>query len=337
MSTTAKIIPKENFQILTSPEFNLKYCAISDSLDSYSTWNIFSIIAIFFNREKFNSKNICNNIEATIDELNRTNKPLGVWESAIATKNLKAMQESFGRSTDADKAKYCQDRIDIIIAKINLKPAHQAPTPPPAVSPTVTPPSSPRRRKKMGFQFSPEAQRRDLSQVTPQPIQRASVGSTPPRTDQKAKSVAQTVTQTVTPSTPKAVQNAQKQDRNRANEALVKAISQFNKQTVTTTVKSVQIVPNMQRIDEIEKDITNTDRKLHNFTRHLIYYPHDGKCYFNALKVTNQNGFRTCKQILVRAQEVEEQVKVIKESGSNDVGARLREQMKQMGIGYKEK
>ncbi len=336
MSTIPKKIPEANFKSFITTEFNLKYTAITDSLDFYSTWNIFSVIAIFFNREKFNSKNICNNIEATIDELNRTNNPLGRWESDIATKNLNAMKESFGRSTDFEKAKFCKDKIDIIIAKINFKPVQPKNDIAVAVPATITPASSKKRRLRMGFQFSPEAQRRDLSQATEQPIQ-ASVGSAAPKTDRKAQTVVKTVTQPVPPAAPKAVQIAKAQDRNGANDALVQAISRFNKHTETTKVESVQIVPNMQRIDEIEQNITDTDRRLNNFTRHFIYYPHDGKCYFNALKVTNKNGFRICKQMLVRAKEVEEQVKVIKESGSNDIGARLRDQMKQMGIGYTEK
>jgi len=110
----------------------------------------------------------------------------------------------------------------------------------------------------------------------------------------------------------------------------------MNKKTETTTTTSIQLAPDMSRIAEIEKGVTEEDRKSYFFKRHLIYYRHEDKYYFNALQVKGQGFSRTCTQVLVDAKEVNQQVQNIKQSGTNDIGALLRMRMQEMNIDFKE-
>jgi len=297
------VIPQNNFRIFLSKEFDLSSYVITDSMETIHRFNIFSRIS---QSKYLDSKNICKNIELTLNQI----QTLSGEEKEMAIKNLNNMRNKFSKSSDYFKAEECKKIIDRVTSKIHvgssrLPSSHIIPH-----TNTVSSKTSKDTKKKVEKQ-NPEAEKRT------QP-NRVTVSQT--HLSSQAKSIL-----------------SQTQDPYGAQKNLVTVISLCNKKTETTTVSSQLIVPNMTRIAKIEEGVTELDRKQHNFTRHLVYYRHEDKYYFNALKVKNENGFRTCTQTLVEAQEIKQQIQKIKENGVNDIGALLRERMKEMNIGFSER
>ncbi|MBS0604844.1 MAG: hypothetical protein JSS60_07390 [Verrucomicrobia bacterium] len=153
----------------------------------------------------------------------------------------------------------------------------------------------------------------------------------------KASSVLQQPSVPIVPVTSKTVSKVLAHDTHGAQQRLVAAISRSTQKTETASVTIQKFVPNMERITELEKGVTEADKRVHNFTRHLVYYRHNDTYYFNALVLKSKiGGIQTFGQTLVEARDVKEHVASVKQSGSFDIGAVLRERMGQMGIGYRE-
>lgn len=99
------------------------------------------------------------------------------------------------------------------------------------------------------------------------------------------------------------------------------------------TLKKLILVNNNQnRIREIEKGITEADRRAQGDYKKMVYYPFNNTFYFIALKKEISNGMTTIKQVRLPAKEIETHLQGFKNSGSLDIGGNLRKQMEAMGI-----
>lgn len=125
-------------------------------------------------------------------------------------------------------------------------------------------------------------------------------------------------------------------DPNGVQAKLIEVISKSDQKVETTTMNISKMVPNIDKINKIEAGVTEEDRKRHGFKRHLIFIRHENKYYFNALVASGTGFNRVCGQTLVSADAINEQIKVVKQTGSFNLGALLRQRMNEMNIGFKE-
>ena len=284
-----------------SKDLDLSSNLLTTSLGTVGRYNI---ARLFSCSSKFDSEMICSNLESAIRQ---NNMQLSDAEKATTLKNLNTMKVKFSKSIDISKAQNCSLTIDRIISYIN---------PPQTVSAPVSSTSHTHRKGH-----------KKKHAVT--------TGAVAPATDSKAQKMVSTV-QTSTPAPHKVVAQVRATDTHGAQQKLVEAISRNNQKVETVTVTVNEFEPDMDWINGIEKDVTDDDRRAWGFKRCLKYYSHEDKYYYDAVQLMIKGGIRTHKRIRVEAKDVKKHMAQVKETGTNDIGARFREKLQKMNISFQQ-